>query len=167
MTVTNTLVTITFNGTGYTTNTTVTSATGAINYTSGTLQLINVGPTLQVGQRFVLFSQPVAAPIPIVTFGNFTVTDNLAVDGSVTVQTVAMPPAPKITKITSGSGVVTIAATNNFGPGGSWELLGTNDITAPLTNWPVVTNGFFDVNGTINITTPESTNQQFFIMRAP
>jgi autotransporter-associated beta strand protein len=168
MTVTNILVTFTYDTNGsITTNTTVTSATGAINYTGGTLQLINVGPTLQVGQRFVLFSEPVTGGMPITTLGNFTVINNLAMDGSVTVQTVATPPAPKITKITSGNGGVTIAATNNFGPGGSWELLGTNDITAPLTNWPVLTNGYFDVNGKITITAPESTNLQFFIMRAP
>jgi autotransporter-associated beta strand protein len=165
MTVTNTLVTLTFNGTGYTTNTTVTSATGAIRYTNGLLNLVNVGPTLQPGQRFVLFSQPVA--IPIGSTPGFTVINNLATDGSVTVQTVATPPVPKITKVTSGSGFVTIAATNNFGPGGSWELLATNDITAPLTNWPVVTNNYFDANGKLTVTTPESTNQQFFILRAP
>jgi autotransporter-associated beta strand protein len=165
MTVTNTLVTLTFNGTGYTTNITVTSATGAINYTGGLLNLVNVGPTLQPGQRFVLFSQPVAMPIG--STPGFTVINNLATDGSVTVQTVATPPVPKITKITPGNGVLTITATNNFGPGGSWELLGTNDITAPLTNWLVVTNSYFDVNGRITITTPLSTNQQFFILRAP
>jgi autotransporter-associated beta strand protein len=170
MTVTNTLTTFTTNlDNSITTNVTVTSATGTINYTGGTLQLINVGPTLQVGQRFVLFSQPIAAPIPIVTLGNFTVTDNLALDGSVTVATVAPPVPPSFNsrpRIVNGTNL-TFNATNNFGPGGSWDLVATNNLHSPVGNWPVVQSGHFDGNGNVTLTTPVSTNLQFFDLRAP
>jgi hypothetical protein len=153
--------------------TNITPVTAALNYTSGTLQLINVGPTLQVGQRFVLFSEPVTAPIPIVTFGNFTVTDNLAVDGSVTVASVAQQPAATISKIsapTNQAPRITITATNNFGPGGSWDLAATNKISAPFTNWPIIMSGNFDPNGnaTITLTNPVGGNAVlFFNLRTP
>src|SRR5262249_6139377 len=120
-----------------------TSTSGSINYTSGSLQLINVGPTLKVGDRFVLFSKPVAG-MSVGPMGNFTVNNNLAVDGSVTVATVAQPPAAKINKITvDNANNAIITATNNFGPGGSWDLIATNNLKAPITTWPVVLSGSF------------------------
>jgi fibronectin-binding autotransporter adhesin len=171
MTVTNVLTTFTTNGdNSITTNKTVTSATGSITYTGGTLQLINVGPTLQVGDRFVLFSKPIPGgnSIPITASG-FTATSSLGTDGSVVITSVALPPAPKINNISLASGTnLVISATNNFGPGGSWDLLSTNDLTVPLSNWPVIMSGTFDVNGNLNLTNPLGTNtQQFFNLRAP
>jgi autotransporter-associated beta strand protein len=144
---------------------------GNVNYTGGTLQLINVGPTPVVGDKFVLFSKaiPGGTGIPIATVGGFTVNNNLAVDGSVSIASVATPPAPKINNISLASGTnLVISATNNSGPGGSWDLLSTNDLTVPLTNWPIVRSGTFDVNGNLNLTNPLGTNtQQFFNLRAP
>jgi autotransporter-associated beta strand protein len=77
------------------------------------------------------------------------------------------PPAPKINKITFSAGNVIIAATNNSGPGGTYSLLGTNVLAAPLTNWPVITNGTFDENGNVVLTNAVGTNRQFFILRVP
>lgn len=171
MTVTNVLTTLTYNSDGsITSNTTITSATGAIHYTGGTLQLINVGPTLQVGQRFVLFSEPVTGGIPVVPQGNFTVNNNLAVDGSVTVATVAQPPSPKINNMSFQNGTnLVITATNNFGPGGTWALVGTNFLPSPVANWPVIMSGNFDANGNVILTlTNGATNgAQFFDLRTP
>ena len=65
---------------------------GSINYTNGgTLRLLNFGPLLQVGDKFTIFSQPVTN-MTIVSPG-FTVQNNLAVDGSVTVTAASPPPA--------------------------------------------------------------------------
>ena len=72
---------------------------GSINYTGGgTLRLVNAGPLLQVGDKFTIFSQPVAN-LTIVSPG-FTVQNNLGVDGSVTVT--AASPLPTITSSVSG-----------------------------------------------------------------
>jgi hypothetical protein len=144
-------------------------SSGVITHTGGSLKIINLGPNLQVNDRFVLFSQPVPTGnlMPIVSPG-FTVTNNLAVDGSVSVTAVAQPPAPSITKVTRSGGTnIVINGTNNFGPGGSFSLVATNNLLAPVANWPVVSTGIFNVNGNIAITNPIGTNLQFFILRNP
>jgi fibronectin-binding autotransporter adhesin len=171
MTVTNTQITFITNiDNSITTNFNVTTATGAITYTSGTLQLINVGPTPTVGDKFVLFSEPITggAGIPISSPG-FTVMNNLAVDGSVTIAAVTQPPPPKINNVSLLNGTnLVIQGTNNFGPGGSWDLLATNILGGPLANWPVINSGTFDANGNLILTNPIGTNaQQFFDLRVP
>jgi len=66
-------------------NTTYT-VTGPINYTGGTLKLLTTGQTLAPGQYFKIFSAAVTggAAMPIISPG-CTVSNGLAVDGSVTV----------------------------------------------------------------------------------
>lgn len=78
------------------------SVAGGINVTAGTLKLINAGPMMAVGQKFTIFSQPVngGAGMTIVSPG-FTVQNDLAVDGSVTVT--AVQPAPTITATQVGN----------------------------------------------------------------
>ena len=76
---------------------TVYSAAGLITYAGGKLKLLNYGPSLVVGDTFNIFNQLVNGPVmPIVSPG-FTVTNNLAVDGSVSVASVAAPGTAKIT----------------------------------------------------------------------
>jgi fibronectin-binding autotransporter adhesin len=112
---------------------------GTINATGGTLKLINAGPVLAVGDKFTLFSEPVTggALMTIVSPG-FTVNNNLATDGSVTVATVL--PAPAITASVSGTslnlswpaaytGYVVQVQTNTLAKG-----LGTNWVTIPGTD---------------------------------
>lgn len=59
---------------------------------AGTLNVTNIGPALAIGQKFTLFSEPVSAfttvnlPTSDPT-GTYTWTDNLAVDGTITVLT--------------------------------------------------------------------------------
>jgi fibronectin-binding autotransporter adhesin len=65
----------------------------------------------------------------------------------------------------SGTNIV-ISATNNNGGGGTWTLLGTTNLTAPLSTWPVISTGSFN-NGSISITNPVGTGNQFFILRTP
>lgn len=78
-------------------------AGGTVTATTGTLKLLNVGSSLpQVNDKFYIFSAPVAGGggITIVSPG-FTVQNNLATDGSVTVTTVQ--PKPSITATPSGN----------------------------------------------------------------
>jgi fibronectin-binding autotransporter adhesin len=80
---------------------TVYTVNGSINSTTGTLVLTNVGPTLNVGDTFTIFNQSVAN-LTIVSTG-FTVANNLAANGSVTVTAVtAAPVAGTITATYSG-----------------------------------------------------------------
>lgn len=69
---------------------TVYSVAGPTSSTGAALKLLNFGPSLVVGDKFTIFSGPVAggAAMTIVSPG-FTVTNNLGVDGSVTVTGVA------------------------------------------------------------------------------
>jgi autotransporter-associated beta strand protein len=63
---------------------------GSISYTGGGLKLLNYGPTLTVGDRFVLFNSSITggAGIPINSPG-FIVQNDLGTDGSVTVTNVS------------------------------------------------------------------------------
>jgi autotransporter-associated beta strand protein len=82
--------------------------TGNITYTDGTLKLVNDGPALAAGDTFTVFSQAVTggAGITILSPG-FTVTNNLASNGSVTV-TATAPSAAEIT-VSESNGQVNLA----------------------------------------------------------
>jgi autotransporter-associated beta strand protein len=69
-------------------------APNSISYTGGGLKLLNYGPALTSGDKFTIFNQavPGGGSIPINSPG-FTVVNNLAIDGSVTVSTAAAPPS--------------------------------------------------------------------------
>ena len=63
------------------------------NTGSGTVIVTNLGPTLAAGDRFVLFNQPFANGnlLAISGSGNVTWTNNLALDGSISVVSVTAP----------------------------------------------------------------------------
>jgi autotransporter-associated beta strand protein len=98
-------VVATLNRAGPISNTTY-SVTGLLNATGGSLKLYNAGPLLHVGDKFFIFNQPVVggATMTIVS-PSFTVQNDLAVDGSVTV-TSAQPSAPAITMTQSGTNLI-------------------------------------------------------------
>jgi autotransporter-associated beta strand protein len=77
------------------------------------------------------------------------------------------PPAPTFGKVLFSGGNVIITATNNNGAGGTYSLLATNNILAPLSNWPVVTNGTFDSNGNLALTNAVGPGRLFYILRVP
>ena len=59
---------------------------------TGTLTVANLGPALNVGDRFVLFSKPVVNGNAIIVTGGVNWINNLAVDGSITVTSLIAPP---------------------------------------------------------------------------
>jgi autotransporter-associated beta strand protein len=73
------------------------SVGGTINNSGGTLKLLNYGPAVVVGDKFTLFNHPVGGAAMTIVSPGFSVTNNLAVDGSVTVTDVAPPGTGKIT----------------------------------------------------------------------
>jgi hypothetical protein len=120
--------------------------TGTLSKTgSGTLTVANLGPVLTVGTKFTLFSQPVTGGAALtVTGGGATWTNDLAVDGSITVATVLAPPSLGFTqsgnnlqftwpgsgyKLQAQTNSVSVGITNNWGdyPGG-----GSSPVSVPM-----------------------------------
>lgn len=100
-----------------------------VNTGNGTVRVVNLGPTLSVGDRFVLFNKPVQNGENLtVTGGGATWLNNLAVDGSITVQTVTAPPRLEYNRV--GNAI-------QFSWSGSYKLqVQTNSLTVGLsTNW--------------------------------
>ena len=85
-------------------NTTI-SVGGQVNITGGTLKLVNLGPSIAVGDVFKLFGSSTIANLSGVTViaPGFTLsTANLATSGTVTVASVAPPGSETITATVSG-----------------------------------------------------------------
>ena len=83
----------------------VTTVSGALsNTSSGTLTVSNLGPALVVGDKFTLFSQPVSGGGTLtVTGGSATWTNNLAVDGSISVLSISATSPPYLTNSIIGN----------------------------------------------------------------
>lgn len=83
------------------------AVSGTINYTGGTLKLLTTGRALAPGDYFQVFSGPVTggAAMPIISPG-CTVSNGLAVDGSVTVLTAQPLPTTVNVSVLSGTNVV-------------------------------------------------------------
>lgn len=139
------------------------SVAGGVNVTAGSLKLINAGPKLVVGQKFTVFSQPVigGAGMTIVSPG-FTVQNDLAVDGSVTVT--AVQPAPTITANQVGNQL-------NLSWPSSWtggvHLQGqTNSLSVGIsTNW--VTIPGTDLSNTYSVAINPTNRAVFFRLVNP
>jgi autotransporter-associated beta strand protein len=110
------------------------SVTGSLNKT-GTGQLIvsNLGPALVVGDKFTLFSPALGngAALTIVPPAGVTFTNNLAVDGSITVLTVPSLTPPTLNFVNLGGGSLQFSWT-----GGGTLQAQTNSLSVGLgTNW--------------------------------
>ena len=134
----------------------------AINYTNGTLKLINVGPALTVGDTFPVSYLPVVGgnAMPIVSPG-FTVTNHLGVDGTVTVTGVT-PSVLKVTPTVSG-GQLTLSWPSAWT--GLHLQVQTNTLAQGLGNNWVNIAGSDAVNGYTN--TIDKANGSVFYRLAP
>lgn len=69
------------------------------NLGSGTIQIVNLGPALNVGDRFTLFNKPVVNGQALtITGGGATWINRLATDGSIEVQAITAPPTLHYTR---------------------------------------------------------------------
>lgn len=120
---------------------------GTLNNTgTGTLTVSNLGPALVAGEKFTLFSQPVSggSTLNISAPAGVTFTNQLDVDGSITVLTAPATTASYSTNITasvSGSTLTLNWPSTHLG----WFLQAqTNTLGVGLT---MPTNTWFDVSG--------------------
>lgn len=137
----------------------------------GTLSLNNLAGTLAAGDSFQLFSagsySGAFANISPSTPGPGLSWD-LSALGSGTLKVAATATPPAFTGITVSGGNVVLAGKNNTGAGGTYHILSSTNVTLPLTNWIILTNGTFDGSGNFSFTNAVGTNrQQFYILRVP
>jgi autotransporter-associated beta strand protein len=132
----------------------------------GPLTVANIGPDLQTGNTFQLFSVPVtvaSVTLPLSnTAGNKTYQwrNDLAVNGSIVLTNVVVTGGPttnaNITKVTLSGGNLLIHGTNNNVPNntGHYVVLTSTNLALPLSSWtPVVTNTFNN-DGTFDYSAP-------------
>lgn len=126
---------------------TVFNAVGGINVVAGAVNVVNAGGPLAVGDKFTLFSQPVINGGALtVTGSGATWINDLAVDGSITVQTVTVvtPPTLGVARVGNnlqfswtGSGFKLQAQTNNLSVGlsnnwGDYPGGGSSPVSVPI-----------------------------------
>ena len=148
------------------------SSLSTITY-GGTLVVTNVGPPLQAGDTFTLFT---GGSLGAGTFGSIVLpnyytfdTSNLGVNGSIMV-TAVLPP-PNISSVdfsTLSSGFITLNATNGA-PNGPVSVLTTTNLATPLANWTSALTTQFDGAGNltgVTITADPAAPQQYYILQA-
>jgi hypothetical protein len=76
--------------------------------------------------------------------------------------------APTIQHVAMSGGNIILSGTNNSGPGGTYHVLTSTNLLLARTNWVVLTNGSFDINGRFSSTNAIGTNPwRFYILRVP
>jgi fibronectin-binding autotransporter adhesin len=142
----------------------------ALNY-GGTLVITNVGPALQPGDTFTLFSGPTfnGSAFATIVLPNYQLfdTSNLGVNGTITFLGTSAPQISSIDFSTLASGSITVNATNGL-PNGPLNVLTSTNAALPLNNWTPVTTNVFDGLGNYSevITVDPAALRQFFIIRA-
>jgi autotransporter-associated beta strand protein len=129
------------------------------NTGTGTLTVANLGPALAVGDKFTLFSQPVLNGAALTVIGGgATWTNNLAVDGSISVVSIPVVTPPILNYTRIGNSL-------QFTWTGSFKLQAqTNSLSVGIrSNW-----GDYPGGGTSPITVPiDATQATVFFRLAP
>ena len=136
---------------------------------SGTVKVTNLGPALNIGDSFKLFSQPVSggAALTVVPSAGVVWQNKLAVDGSIKVVSYIAPPV-----VTSGgvnvlpNGNVTLTATGTVGS--TYTLRGSTSLLTPRASWQVVATGTVGTSPfSVTDTTASGSAQKFYIFSTP
>jgi autotransporter-associated beta strand protein len=144
------------------------NVTGTIvNSGAGVINVANLGPALQAGDKFKLFNKAVSggATMTIAGGGTAVWSNKLEVDGSIEVVSV---PLPRI--VTSGiTGSDFILSGTNGVAGGAYEVLSSTNVALPLAGWTSVNSGNFDGSGNFSVTIPVNVNepQRYYLLRLP
>ena len=128
------------------------SSLGGINY-GGTLVVTNVGPALQPGDTFTLFS---GAGLGTASFSTIVLpnyytfdTSNLGVNGTVTVTGTYRPAFGAVDYTYLASGYITVNAANGA-PNGGFAVLSSTNLALPVSQWTSVATGTFDGSGNLS-----------------
>jgi hypothetical protein len=91
--------------------------------------------------------------------------NNLAVDGTISVQSV-VPPSPRINNVTIINGNFIFSGTNGPGSGTYYVLTSTN-VALPISQWTSIFTNTFLGNGAFSITNPITGGnpQQFYLLQ--
>lgn len=144
------------------------SVTGTIvNSGAGVINVANLGPALQAGDKFKLFNKPVTggAAMTITGGGTAVWSNKLEVDGSIEV---VSAPLPRI--VTSGViGSDLVFSGTNGVPSGTYQVLSSTNVAAPIANWTSVASGNFDGSGNFSVTNAinASEPQRYYLLQIP
>jgi fibronectin-binding autotransporter adhesin len=156
------------------TNDVLQSTNSSITY-GGTLVVSNVAGSFTGGETYKLFDSATASylssfstiQLPSLPAG-LSWNTNLSASGTISISGSVVVTPPTISHVSLSGGNVVISGTNNSGPGGTYHVLSSTNLTVPLTNWTVLTNGTFDGSG--NFSTTNATGpgpRQFYILQVP
>lgn len=147
------------------------SAGGGITY-GGVLNVTNLAGSLTVTDSFKLFTAKTYngsfASIAPATPGAGLMWNTGTLSSGILSISAAVSVPPTIGTITVASGNVVITGTNNTGSAGTYHVLSTTNLTLPLANWTVLTNGSFNADGSFSTTnTVGAGQQQFYLIQVP
>jgi autotransporter-associated beta strand protein len=156
------------------TNDLLRSTNSSITY-GGTLIVTNLGGSFIGGETYKLFDSATASYL-----GSFSTIQlpslppglswntNLSVNGTLSISGSAVLTKPTLAHISINGASVVLSGTNNTGPGGTYHVLISTNVTTPLSNWIVLTNGTFDSSGNFSSTNARGTSsRQFYILQVP
>jgi len=144
------------------------TVTGTIgNSGAGVINVANLGPALQAGDKFKLFNKPVTGGATLTIAGGGTVvwTNKLELDGSIEV---LAAPLPRI--VTSGiTGSDFIFSGTNGVPSGTYQVLSSTNVATPLAGWTLVNSGNFDGSGNFSVTNAINVSepQRYYLLQLP
>ena len=153
----------------------------ATNVVAANTTTINIGSvsgvTAPATVSLISYASGTTDPFPNLVLGTLpsgvtaTLVDNQAnstIDLNITAVPVTVPPT--IGNITISGGNIIISGTNNVGAGGgTYRVLSSTNLSLPLANWTVVTNGTFNDNGTFNTTNAVDPTKPrgFYLLQVP
>jgi hypothetical protein len=105
-----------------------------------------------------------------VTGGGVQWTNNLAVDGSISVLSITPPPpppSPAINAASSSGGNLIFSGTNGTS-GGTYYVLESTNLALPVSEWTVLSTNLFGPGGAFSVTNPITpTPGKYFILEIP
>ena len=138
-------------------------AAAAITY-GGTLAVTNIGPPLQTGDTFKLFSGTLSGSftvtnLPALAPGLAWVTTNLNVDGTIRIAGQALPPQLGPIQV---HGTTNIISGTGGTAGATYHVLTSTDVAVPLAQWTAVATNTFAADGSFTYTNSTATNATQF-----
>lgn len=138
----------------------------ANNSGAGVVNVENLGPALAPGDKFTLFSHAVTGN-PLTVIGDGVVwNNNLALDGSISVQSLTTVSHPTIQGVSFAAGNLVFSGNAGYAYGLYNVLTSTN---LALGQWTLLASGNFDASGNFSVTNSISSgvSQQYFKLQLP